>query len=87
MGKYTPFAEWLKRQLSDRVEVLFDDIEDEDRIGVQLPSTAKENSAWWSNEINPKTRHYQCRAWSEAGWKVENVNLKRGVAVIARVLK
>ena len=82
--KYAPLTEWLKRQLSDRVRVLLDDIEDEDKIGVQLPRAAKEHRAWWANEVSPKTRHYQCRAWTEAGWKVEDANLKRGVVIFVR---
>ena len=84
MDKYAPLTEWLKRQLSDRIEVLFEDIEDEDKIGVQLPRAAGEYRAWWANEVNPKTHHYQCRAWTEAGWKVEDVGPGRGVVIFVR---
>jgi hypothetical protein len=84
-GKYARLTEWLMTQVSDRIQLLFDDIED--KIGVQLPRAAKEHPAWWANEVNSKTRHYQCRAWTEAGWKVENVNIRKGVVIFVRVRK
>ena len=77
MSKYTALTEWLKNQPSNRVQVSFDDIEDEDKIGVKLPRSAREHREWWSNEVSKLTRHYQCRAWLNAGWKVETVNLNR----------
>jgi len=54
MDAYGPLHDWLKRQPGDRVELLFDDIEDEDRIGVKLPRTAREKRAWWGNEFNAR---------------------------------
>jgi len=85
LSKYDPLTEFLKKQVQDRIELLFDDIEDEDKIGVQLPKAAREYPAWWANEVDPKTRHYQGRAWTDAGWKVENVDFEREVVVFVRV--
>jgi hypothetical protein len=87
MGKYDPLREWLERQLNDRIEVTLDDIEDEDRIGVRLPRSAKEYPEWWANEVDPKTRHFQCRAWTEAGWRVEKVDLAKGTVIFVRTAK
>jgi hypothetical protein len=87
MEKYAPLAEWLKRQLSDRIEIAFEDIEDEDKIGVHLPRAAKEHRAWWANEVSPETRHYQCRAWTEAGWRVDDVDLARQFVAFGRLRK
>lgn len=84
MAKYDPLTRWLERQTSDRVELTFEDIEDHDKIGVQLPRSAKEHRAWWANEVNPKTRHFQCRAWTEAGWRVETVDVEREVVIFVR---
>jgi hypothetical protein len=84
MGKYNRLTGWLERQPNDRLEVTFDDIEDEDKIGVPLPKSAKECRECWANEINPNTRHLQCRAWTEAGWKVESVDLTKEVVVFVR---
>lgn len=84
MGAYERLTNYLERQLSNRVEVPFEDIEDEDKIGVKLPMAAKEYRAWWANEVDPKTRHYQCRAWTQVGWKVESVDISREIVVFAR---
>ena len=84
MGKYDRLTLWLERQPGDRIEVTFEDIEDEEKIGVQLPKSAKEHREWWANEVNPKTRHFQCRAWTEAGWQVETADLAREVVVFVR---
>jgi len=85
MSKFDPLRESLRRRLSDRVEMTFEEIEDEDKIGVKLPRAAREHREWWANEINPHTRHYQCRAWLAAGWKVEHVDLSKEVVIFVRV--
>lgn len=73
MGKYKPLQDWLKNQPGDQVTLSFDDIEDEDKIGVELPKSAREYRPWWGNESKPGSR--QCRAWLDAGWKrVASVN-------------
>jgi hypothetical protein len=41
VDKYRPLTEWLKKQKFDSVEISFDDIEDEDKIGVQLPRAVR----------------------------------------------
>jgi hypothetical protein len=87
MTKYNPLSDWLERQLTDRVEVTVDDIEDDDKIGVQLPQSAREYREWWANETSPKTRHLQRRAWTEMGWKVESVDLAKETVVFARTAK
>jgi hypothetical protein len=87
MDKYAPLTGWLKKQVGYRVETTFENIEDEDKIGVNLPRAAREHRAWWANEISPKTRHYQCRAWTDAGWRVEDVELLREIVVFVRIQK
>ncbi len=85
MSKYDPLTEFLRRQPHDRIKISFDDIEDHDKIGVTLPKAAREHREWWANEANPRTRHYQCRAWLAAGWKVEDVDRSREIVTFARV--
>jgi hypothetical protein len=46
MSKYERLQNWLRNQSGDPVFVLFDDIEDEDRIGVKLPLTARQHREW-----------------------------------------
>jgi len=87
MGKYTPLSHWLKNQLADRVQLSFDEIEDEDIIGAELPRSAKEHREWWANETDPKSRHCQCRAWIIEGWIVESVDLEKEIVVFRRIHK
>jgi hypothetical protein len=87
MGKYDNLTRWLERQPNDRVELTFEDIEDEDKIGVNLPDSARHHREWWANEVDPKTRHFQCRAWTKAGWMVETVDTVKEVVVFVRKRK
>jgi hypothetical protein len=50
-------------------------------IGSNLPMAAFREEAWWSNTaLNAHTK-----AWLEAGWEVQEVNLKEGYVVFKKV--
>ena len=84
MSKYDPLARYLKELPASRQEITlaFEDIEDKDKIGVELPSSAKQYRPWWGNEARSSGR--QCRAWLDAGWKVEDVHLQRETVTFRR---
>jgi hypothetical protein len=82
MGKYDPLRDWLRNQPGDRLTLPFEDIEAKDRIGVELPKSAREYRPWWGNEANSGSRH--CRAWLDAGWRVDAVDLSREVVTLVR---
>jgi hypothetical protein len=84
MNKYDLLGNWLRRQPGVRVSPSFEDIEDEDRIGVKLPLTARQRPEWWGNEVSGDSRHVQCLAWLKAGWKVEEVDLAAQTVVFVR---
>jgi len=50
-------------------------------IGENLPMSAYQSEAWWSNL--PGTPH--AHGWLEAGWEVQEVNLKEGFVVFKKV--
>jgi hypothetical protein len=50
-------------------------------IGSNLPMSAYRDEAWWSN--SPSSTH--ARAWLDAGWEVQEVNLKEGFVVFKKV--
>jgi hypothetical protein len=50
-------------------------------IGTNLPMNAYRDEAWWSN--SPANMH--AKAWLDAGWEVQEVNLKEGYAVFKKV--
>ena len=82
LSKYRPLHDWLQNQSTDQLTLSFDDIEDEDKIGVELPKSAREYRPWWGNEAKPGSR--QCRAWLDAGWKVDAVDLSKEVVTFLR---
>lgn len=87
MSKYNLLGQWLGKQAGDLVPVSFEEIEDEDRIGVRLPLAARERRQWWGNEISRDSRHVQSRAWGNAGWKVAEVNLAAETVIFSRLVK
>jgi hypothetical protein len=87
MSKYDALTEWLRRQFGERIVVAFEDIEDQDKIGVQLPRAAKEDRDWWADENNRTANHRQSHAWMKAGWKVEDADLRRQVVTFVRIRK
>jgi hypothetical protein len=50
-------------------------------IGSNLPMNAFRDEAWWSNSSS--TAH--AKAWLNAGWEVQEVNLKDGYVVFKKV--
>jgi hypothetical protein len=85
IGKYDPLKDWLLNQPGDRLTLSFEDIEDEDRIGAELPKSAREYRPWWGNEAKPGSR--QCRAWLDTGWKVDAVDLSKEVVTFMRNIR
>ena len=68
MSKYDPLRHNLQARRRADTELSFGEIE---RIlGFNLPPSAHEHSAWWSNE---RDSHVQARAWMDAGWQVWHV--------------
>jgi hypothetical protein len=50
-------------------------------IGSNLPMEAYRDESWWSN--SPSTAH--ARGWLDAGWEVQEVNLKEAVVTFKKV--
>ena len=67
--KYLPIADFLGAQEKGRVRLGFSDVEN--ILGAPLPKSAAEYQAWWANDPG----HSQAKAWMEAGWQTENLNL------------
>jgi hypothetical protein len=83
---YDPLTEFLQRQTADRIKLTFDDIEDEDVIGLELPDSARTHRPWWGNEVRSASSR-QCRAWLKPGWKVNSVDLSAEYVVFVRQQK
>jgi len=69
--KYAPLQEYLASFKGSSWHASFAEIERV--LGFALPQSAHLYPAWWENEETGN--HSQCRAWREAGWKTEDVDL------------
>jgi hypothetical protein len=50
-------------------------------IGSNLPMSAYHDPSWWSNTSSSA----HAKAWLDAGWEVQEVNLKEGYAIFKKV--
>ena len=70
MSKYAPLATYLRDSGQETVPMTFGEIEQV--IDAELPSSALNHRAWWSN--NP-TNNVMTNAWLEAGYVTESVDM------------
>ncbi len=80
MSKYDPLNAHLVQRGEGRVPMSFEQIESV--IQTRLPPSARRHRAWWSN--NP-SNSVMTRAWLDAGYRTEAVNLEAGEVVFRRV--
>jgi len=78
--RYQPLTAHLRGQRSDQVRMAFADIERV--IGEKLPASASDYRAWWSN--NPSNNE-MTRAWLEAGFRSEQVDMSGRKVVFRRI--
>ena len=80
MSKYSPLADYLKRQTRERVPMTFAEVE---RItGTKLPASALKHRPWWSN--NPDNS-VMTKVWLAAGFESEQVDMAKRKLVFRRV--
>lgn len=78
-SKYFPLYKFLRNQVQDRLTLSIEAI---DRmVAGRLPASAHKSRAFWSNRSRGAL---QASAWMDAGFHVQNVDLKRGVVIFAR---
>ncbi|MBX9774920.1 MAG: hypothetical protein K2Y71_10975 [Xanthobacteraceae bacterium] len=82
MGKYEPLSDFLRQQAADEVSLSFEQIEQ--IIGNALPASAHEHRAWWSNN---STNSVMTRAWIDAGFRSEQVDMNARKLVFRRIRK
>lgn len=70
VSKYSPLPRHLAAEAAAQVDMTFWEIDD--LVG-GLPASARRHRPWWSNEREGS--HVQARAWLDAGWRVDSVNL------------
>jgi hypothetical protein len=78
--KYEPLTEFLRRQSRAVVPMSFDEIERV--IRSKLPPSATQHRAWWSNNAQ---NNVMTKAWKDAGFKSEDVDMKGRRVAFRRV--
>lgn len=80
MSKYESLGQFLKSRREGLVPMTFAEIENV--IGTRLPPSAHKHRPWWSNNGDNSAL---TRAWLEAGFKSEQVDMEGQKLVFRRV--
>jgi len=71
-GKYTPLEKYLRGIPASQKEITLSFEQIEGILKSKLPSSAYEDRRWWDKA--KEGNHVSARSWSNAGWKVDEVN-------------
>lgn len=82
-GKYVPLENYLRNLPEDQEEITLGFSEIESILNDRLPPSAYGYEAWWANE--KEGNHVNARSWSNAGWKIESLDLKEKWVKLIRV--
>lgn len=82
MSKYSPLEKFLSRSGGEFVPMQFSDIEDV--LGFQLPPSARNHRAWWSNNTS---NGVMTNAWLSAGYRSGKVDMEGERLVFRRVCR
>jgi hypothetical protein len=82
-GKYIPLEEYLRDLPASQQEVRLRFEQIETILKSPLPASAYEDRRWWDRE--KEGNHVSRRAWSNAGWKIENVDTQKKRVTFVRV--
>jgi hypothetical protein len=80
MSKYAALTDYLGRLPHREVRLTFGDIER--LLKAKLPKSARSHRAWWSNNGNNSV---MTKAWLDAGWRSERVDMTSETLVFRRV--
>jgi hypothetical protein len=79
--KYGALTSYLKFRAAFTDTVKLSMAEIDGIIRDNLPISAYKNEKWWNN--NPTNAH--AKAWMDAGWRVQETNLKEGYVIFQKV--
>lgn len=74
-GKYTPLEHYLRDLPETQHDLRLTFAQIEKILKSKLPYSAYESLTWWEHAT--EGNHRNTRAWTNAGWKIESVDLKR----------
>jgi len=80
MSKYKTLNRFFVAQTAAFLPMTFDQVQRE--AGFDLPASAHLHQAWWAND---HARHVQAKAWLDAGYETEQVDMDARKLVFKRV--
>jgi hypothetical protein len=81
-GKYKPLEEYLSELPGSTREITLAFEQIEQILGSRLPPSAYEDRRWWDHET--EGNHVNKRAWANAGWKIESLDVSKGWVKLVR---
>jgi hypothetical protein len=82
-GKYTPLENYLRGLPEGQTEIALTFEQVEQILKSSLPASAYEDRRWWDHET--EGNHVNKRAWSTAGWKILDLDVKLKRVKLARI--
>jgi hypothetical protein len=82
-NKYAPLENYLRALPESQREVSLRFEEIERILKSTLPSSAYEDRRWWDHET--EGNHVNKRSWSNAGWKIESLDVSKKRVKLVRV--
>lgn len=82
-GKYTPLEKYLRDLPANQKEVALSFEQIEKILNAKLPASAYEDQRWWDHEA--EGNHVNKRAWANAGWEIQSIDVSRKQARLVRV--
>jgi hypothetical protein len=82
-GKYTPLENYLRGLPESQREVSLGFQQIERILNAKLPSSAYEDWRWWEHET--EGNHITQRAWANAGWKIESLDVNQKRVKLIRI--
>jgi hypothetical protein len=79
MAIYDPLGQYLAKNAALRIPMTFREVESV--LGRKLPSSAYRHRPWWANEARG---HSHAKAWLEAGYETQQVDMVGKKLVFAR---
>jgi hypothetical protein len=80
MSKYAALRRFFSTQIANELPMSFQEVEN--IIGAALPSSAHRYPSWWANDL---ATHVQAKAWLDAGYETQNVDIVAKKLVFKRV--
>ena len=82
-GKYTLLEKFLSDLPDNQREVALHFEQIEGILNSKLPSSAYEDQRWWEHE--KEGNHVNARAWTNAGWKIESLDVNKQRVKLIRI--